>query len=56
VRVFEGLLGPSDREGYWRLYFTQGLNNYAEFRAEDVVFSEPIPLDQPPFWGWTPRG
>jgi hypothetical protein len=51
IRVLEGLLGSSDREGYWRLYFTRELDYYAEFRAEDVVYSEPIPPDQPPFLG-----
>src|SRR5215213_6842077 len=51
VRVLEGLLGDSDREGYKRLYFTRELDYYAEFRAEDVGFSEPIPSDQPPFLG-----
>jgi hypothetical protein len=51
VRVLEGLLGNSDREGYWRLYFSRELDNYAEFRQEDVVYSEPIPPDQPPFVG-----
>src|SRR5918997_5052952 len=51
VRILEGLLGDSDREGYKRLYFTRELDNYAEFRTEDVLFSEPIPPDQPPFLG-----
>ena len=51
VRMLEGLLGDSDREGYKRLYFTRELDHYAEFRAEDVIFSEPIPSDQPPFLG-----
>jgi hypothetical protein len=51
VRILEGLLGDSDREGYKRLYFTRELDHYAEFRAEDVVFREPIPPDQPPFFG-----
>src|SRR5215207_11283373 len=51
VRILEGLLGDSDREGYRRLYFTPELDYYAEFRAEDVLFSEPIPSDQPPFLG-----
>jgi hypothetical protein len=51
IRVLEGLLGSSDREGYWRLYFSRQLDNYAEFRAEDVVYSEPIPPDQHPFVG-----
>jgi hypothetical protein len=51
VRILEGLLGDSDREGYKRLYFTRELDHHAEFRTEDVVFSEPIPSDQPPFLG-----
>jgi hypothetical protein len=51
VRILEGLLGNSDREGHWRLYFTRELDNYAEFRQEAVVFSEPIPADQEPFLG-----
>jgi hypothetical protein len=51
VRILEGLLGDSDREGYKRLYFTRELDHYAEFRAEDVVFTEPIPSDEPPFLG-----
>jgi hypothetical protein len=37
VRILEGLLDDSDREGYKRLYFTRELDSYAEFRAEDVV-------------------
>jgi hypothetical protein len=51
VRILEGLLGDSDREGYKRLYFNRELDYYAEFRAEDVVFSAPIPSDQPPLVG-----
>jgi hypothetical protein len=51
VRVLQGLLGDSDREGYKRLYFTRELDNYAEFRTEDVVFREPIPSEQPPMVG-----
>src|SRR3712207_4517435 len=38
VRILEGFLGESDREGYRRLYFTRELDYYMEFRAEDVVF------------------
>jgi hypothetical protein len=51
VRILEGLLGDSDREGYKRLYFTRKLDNYAEFRTEDVVFREPIPSEQAPLVG-----
>jgi len=51
VRVLEGLLGNSDREGYHRIYFTREFDSYAEFRAEDYVYREPILPDQPPFIG-----
>jgi len=51
VRGLQGLLGNSDREGYKRLYLTRELNSYAEFRQDDVVFSEPIAPEQPPFVG-----
>ena len=51
VRILEGFLGDSDREGYKRLYFTRELDYYVEFRQEDVLFSEPIPPDQLPFLG-----
>jgi hypothetical protein len=51
VRVLQGLVGNSDREGYKRLYFSRELNSYAEFRQEDVLYSEPIPSEQPPFVG-----
>ena len=40
VRELVGFLGDSDREGYLRLSFTRELDYYAEFRAEDVVYSQ----------------
>jgi hypothetical protein len=46
--VLQGLLGRSDREGYWRLYFSTALNQYVEFRAEDVLYSEAIPKEESP--------
>jgi hypothetical protein len=46
-----GFLGDSDREGFRRLYFTRELDNYVEFRAEDVLDAGPIPPDQPPYLG-----
>jgi hypothetical protein len=46
-----GLLGDSDRADFRRLYFTRDLNYYAEFRAEDVIETEPIPAEQAPFLG-----
>jgi len=52
VRILEGLLGDSDREGYKRLYCTPELDYYAKFRIEDVVFRELIPTEQAPLVGY----
>jgi hypothetical protein len=46
-----GFFGESDRPGYRRLYFTRMLDNFAEFRAEDVLHITTIPPEQPPFIG-----
>jgi len=46
-----GLLGKSVREGYWRLYFSSGLERYVEFKEEHVHYSVKIPREQPPFAG-----
>ncbi|MFH8370596.1 hypothetical protein [Streptomyces sp. NPDC018031] len=46
-----GLLGKSDRKGFQRVYFSKDLDYFAEFKAEDVVFTEPISPEQPPFLG-----
>jgi hypothetical protein len=51
VVILEGLAGKSDREGWARLYFNRELTYYAEFRREDIVFTEAIPPDQPPMLG-----
>lgn len=47
----EGLAGNSDRQGWVRLYLNRSLTFYAEFRREDVVFTEPIPPEQSPIAG-----
>src|SRR5687768_11356916 len=51
VVVLEGLAGRSDREGWARLYFNRMLTYYAEFRREDIVFTEDIPPEQAPMVG-----
>src|SRR5215207_7767970 len=51
VVTLAGLLGDSDRKGFRRLYFTRSLDYYAEFRTEDVVYTEPVPRDEPPLVG-----
>jgi hypothetical protein len=49
--TLSGVIGDSDRPGKRRLYFNRELDYSAEFRAEDVLDSEPIASDQPPFIG-----
>ena len=49
--VLEGLAGRSTREGFARLYFDTTLNHYAEFASADLLFSEAIPPELPPFVG-----
>ena len=51
VATLEGLAGKSDREGWARIYFNTSLTFYAEFRREDVAYTEPIPPEQPPMKG-----
>ena len=51
VVILEGLAGKSDRDGWARLYFNRTLTYYAEFRREDIVFTEAIPPDQAPMIG-----
>jgi hypothetical protein len=51
TRTLEGVLGDSDRPGFRRLYVTPELDQYAEFRTDDVISVADIPPDQPPFLG-----
>lgn len=51
VVILEGLAGKSDREGWARLYFNRELTYYAEFRKEDIVFTEAVSPDQSPMVG-----
>jgi hypothetical protein len=46
-----GLPGPSTRPGYQRLYLTTVLDYFAEFLAEDMLYSTRLPLEQSPFPG-----
>lgn len=41
-----GWLGKSTRDGYRRLYFTPDLDEYVEFREEDVVQSQSLGAEQ----------
>lgn len=51
VVILEGLAGKSDRDGWARLYFNRTLTYYAEFRRDDIVFTQPIPPEQGPMPG-----
>jgi hypothetical protein len=51
VAQLEGLPGNSDREGWGRLYFSRSLTYYAEFRKEDIVFTETVSTEQSPLAG-----
>jgi hypothetical protein len=51
VAVLVGLAGKSDRPDRVRLYLNRALTYYAEFRREDVVYTEPVPPEQPPMVG-----
>ena len=45
MKAFEGLLGKSGREGYWRLYLSRELNDYIEVKEEDVLNGVSIPQE-----------
>lgn len=49
--VLVGLLGISPRDRYRRLYFNAEFDEYAEFRAEDVLHRERMGKETPPFVG-----
>lgn len=51
VATLEGLAGKSDRDGWARIYFNTSLTFYAEFRREDIAYTEPIPPEQSPMQG-----
>jgi hypothetical protein len=51
VATLEGLAGKSDRDGWARIYFNTSLTYYAEFRREDVVYTEAVPAEQAPMKG-----
>jgi len=46
--VLQGILGRSDKEGYWRVYFSSSLKEYVEFKAEDALYSDPISKEESP--------
>ena len=52
VVALEGFLGRSSKSGYWRLYRSvnnePSLEEFIEFREQDVVHSEALANGQPP--------
>lgn len=57
--VLIGFLGRSPAEGRWRIYLSEGLNEYAEVAADDIVHTRPIPEQHSPLGGtivWVKKG
>lgn len=56
--VLTGWLGKSTRDGRWRLYFTPQLDEYVEFKEEDVLRSQSLGSEQTegPTTLWVERG
>jgi len=54
VVVLTGLLGQGSGDGVWRLYLSQHFDEYVEFAAADVVYSqavnESVPLEGTRVW------
>jgi hypothetical protein len=44
VQKLRGYLGESDKEGHWRLYPSENVASYVEFREEDVLRAEPVDI------------
>jgi hypothetical protein len=44
--VLSGLLGKSPQPGYWRLYLTAALDEYAELSEDDIIHSESLSATQ----------
>ncbi len=51
VRCLAGFMGSSTKAGYKRLYLTPELNEYVEFRTEDVVHTQSVATDRNPLGG-----
>jgi hypothetical protein len=51
LKVLVGLLGQSPREGYWRLYVTVYLNDYFEFRGDEVCHHQRLEPNESPLGG-----
>jgi hypothetical protein len=51
LKVLIGLLGRSAREGYWRIYVTAYLNDYFEFREDEICHHQRLESDQSPLGG-----
>jgi hypothetical protein len=59
VSILTGWLGRSQRKGYWRLYVTSSLDEYLEFREEDVRHYQSLRTDESPLGGtvvWVREG
>jgi hypothetical protein len=46
-----GFLGKSTRPGFWRVYFTAELDDYAEVAEADLVYTQALPSTESPLGG-----
>jgi hypothetical protein len=51
TKMFVGLLGPANQEGYWRLYFSTELKDYLEVRDDDILLSKSLKTPENPLGG-----
>jgi len=49
VTTYIGLLGRSQKEGYWLLYLTLDMSQWVEINEADIVHSEQLPPERSPF-------
>jgi len=51
VVAMVGFLGKSTRQGFWRVYFTAELNDYAEVAEADLIHTQAKPSTESPMGG-----
>lgn len=51
ARMFVGLLGPSARDGYWRLYFSTELKDFVDVAEGDVLYAKSLRTPENPLGG-----
>jgi hypothetical protein len=46
--AWQGFLGRSEKEGYWRLYLSRALTDYLEIAESDIVLQESLATERDP--------